>query len=309
MFDWGDLRFVLAVARAGSALGAARALKVNQTTVTRRIAQLEEDLGAELFETRQSGQTLTPLGELVAASAEKFEAEVHALQSLVDARLRSVSGAVRFTSPDVYADLIVGPFLRGFRQQFPEITVEVMADDRQLDIAKGEADVAVRANARPEGGGIVGQRLPDVAWAPYCSRGYANDHGLPSSVADLNRHAVILVDNRVSRALQFRWLPEVAHDAKVSARSNSLTNSLSAVRAGLGIGMLPCFVGDTEADLVRCLPPSRELDNEVWMIVREDIRSAPHVRAFVDALSAHLATLRQVLMGRETSPSAPKTAR
>lgn len=309
MFDWGDLRFVLAVARAGSALGAARALKVNQTTVTRRIAQLEEDLGAELFETRQSGQTLTPLGELVVAGAEKVEAEVRALQSAVDARLRAVSGAVRFTSPDVYADLIVAPFLRSFRQQYPEITVEVLADDRQLDIAKGEADVAVRANARPEGGGIVGQRLPDVAWAPYCSRAYADDHGLPSSVADLNRHAVILVDNRVSRALQFRWLPEVARDAKVSARSNSLTNSLSAVRAGLGIGMLPCFVGDTEADLVRCLPPSRELDNEVWMIFREDIRSAPHVRAFVDALAAHLATLRQVLIGREISSPAPKAAR
>lgn len=306
MNDWDDLRFVLAVARAGSALRAARALNVNQTTVTRRIAQFEERLGAELFESRQTGQALTPLGELVAAGAERIEAEALALQSAIDARLRVVSGAVRFTSPDVYADRIVAPFLRSFRQHYPGITVEVIAADRQLDIARGEADVALRATPRPEGTGIVAQRLPDTRWGPYCSRAYAEERGLPANVDEINSHAIVVLENNISKAQPFRWLPKVAGNATVSARSNSLINSLFAVKAGLGIGMLPCFVGDTEADLVRCMPPIRELDAKVWLIVREDIKQAPHVRAFVDSLSAHMATLRGQLLGEK--PFAPLDA-
>jgi DNA-binding transcriptional LysR family regulator len=296
MFDWDDLRFVLAVARAGSALRAARELKVNQTTVARRIAQIESVIGGDLFETRQSGQILTPLGELVAAGAERVEAEVLALRSSMDARLRSVSGAVRFTSPDVYANRIVAPFLHSFRRQYPGITVELIADDRQLDIARGEADVALRASSKPSGGGIVAQRLPDASWAPYCSRSYAEEHGLPADVKDLNNHAIIVMENNVSTGAPFRWLPKAADKAAVSARSNSLINSVSAIKASLGIGMLPCFVGDTETDLVRCLPPV--LHAEVWLIVREDVKHAPHVRAFVDGLAAHMFATRGLHLGQ-----------
>lgn len=302
MLDWDDLRFVLAVARTGSALRAARALNVNQTTVTRRIAHIEKTIGRDLFESRQSGQVLTPLGQIVAAGAERVEVEILALQSAIDAQRRIVSGAVRFTSPDVYADRVVAPFLRSFRQQYPDITVELIADDRQLDVARGEADIALRASAAPVGSGIVAQRLPAASWAAYCSRTYADEHGRPAHINDLNSHAIVVMDSATSRGLHFLWLTIVADHAVVSARSNSLTNLLSAVKAGLGIGMLPCFVGDREDDLLRCLPPVRELDAPIWLIVREDIRHQPHVRAFVDSLAAHMATLRDAMSGERPVP-------
>lgn len=297
MFDWDDLRFVLAVARDGSALRAARTLNVNQTTVTRRIERIESVIGADLFESRPDGYRLTPLGDIVAGGAERVDAEMRVVQNAIEAKLRIVSGSIRFTSAEVLANRIVAPFLRSFRRQYPDVIVELISDDRQLDVARGEADVAMRASARPEGAGVVTQRLPDVKWAAYCSRAYSEEHGCPATVGDLGRHALVVMDSPTSRGLHFRWLTTAAGSARVSARSNSLTNLVSAVKAGLGIGMLPCFVGDTEADLLRCLPPIRELDAEIWLIVREDIRHAPHVRAFVDAFAAHMAMLRGDMSG------------
>jgi DNA-binding transcriptional LysR family regulator len=297
--DWDDLRFVLAVARAGSALRAARLLNVNQTTVTRRIAQIEQAIGAALFESRQNGQVLTPLGQVVADGAAKIEVEVLALQSEIQARRRTVAGSIRFTSSEVFANWIVAPFLRSFRQKCPDVTVELIAADRRLDLSRGEADVALRAASRPDGGGVVARRLPDGAWAPYCSRGYAEEHGLPADIDALDRHSIILVEGQMSQLPAFQWLMRVAEKATVSTRSNSLTNVLSAAKAGLGIGMLPCFVGDAEPDLCRCLPSVPELNAEVWLVIREDVKQAPHVRAFVDCLAAHMEALRPRLLGKK----------
>ena len=301
MLDWDDLRFVLEVSRTGSALRAARALNVNQTTVTRRIAHIESVIGADLFEARQSGYLPTPLGRLVAESAERVEAEVLALRSAIDARQRMLSGSVRFTSSEVYANYIVAPFLRNFRQQYPGVTVELVTADRRLNIARGEADVALRGSSRPEGTGIVAQRLPDAGWTAYCSRAYAEEHGIPASADAFAGHFVALVEGPMAGLAPFCWLAQVAKDATVNTRSNSLTNVLSAIKAGLSISMLPCFVGDVDPDLVRCLPPVAELDGEVWLIVREDVKQTPHVRAFVDCLAAHMNAHRGPHSGRMPS--------
>lgn len=297
MVDWDDFRFVLAVARAGSALRAARSLNVNQTTVTRRLAQIESVIGADLFESRQNGHVLTPLGVIVAAGAERIEKEVLALQSAVSAQQRVLSGSVRFTSSEIFANWVIAPFLRSFREQYPGVTVELVIDDRPLDLRRGEADVALRASTRPEGGGVVAQRLPDSAWAAYCSRAYADERGAPSDLVELNSHAVVGLDGAMSRLGAALWLTKSAPNATVSARSNSLTSHVSAVKAGLGIGVLPCFAGDREPDLVRCSAPIPELNAELWLIVREEVKQAPHVRAFVDCLAAHFSALRKQLAG------------
>lgn len=172
-----------------------------------------------------------------------------------------------------------------------------MADDRKLDVSRGEADVALRAGSRPEGGGIVAQRLPDSSWAAYCSRTYAAEHGMPSVGDALRGHALVLVEGATAKLPTFLWLVRAGANAAVSARASGLTNLVSTVKAGLGIGMMPCFVGDGEPDLVRCLPVPRELDAEVWLIVREEVKQAPHVRAFVDGLSAHMFALRREFAG------------
>lgn len=185
---------------------------------------------------------------------------------------------------------MITPLLKEFREQHPGILVELIADDRRLDPTGGEADVALRAGSPPKGAGIVARRLPHAAWSVYCNRAYAEEHGVPATVQALDGHAVVGAEGAMANLPGPLWLARVAPNSKISARSNSLTNLVVALKAGLGIATLPCLVEDADPDLVRCLPPV-ELDSEFWLIVREDVKSVPHVRAFADFLWEHVQRL------------------
>jgi DNA-binding transcriptional LysR family regulator len=304
MIEWSDLRFVLAVARTGSALRAAQALRVNQTTVMRRITQLEDTIGTTLFERKQSGYHPTPLGERIAAVAIRIEDEVNALESAISADRRTVAGSVRLTTSEALASHVVAPLLSDFRKQHAGILIELLVDDRRLDLARGDADIALRTGSRPNGAGIVARRLPDVAWSVYCSRSYADEYGAPDSVETLDGHPILDIDGALAGRPAPLFLARAAPSSKVSARSNSLANLVSALKAGLGIAMLPCLIGDAEPGLVRCLPPIKEVESEMWLIVREDVKSAPHVRAFADVLAAEIQRMRGTLAG-EHGPAGP----
>jgi DNA-binding transcriptional LysR family regulator len=297
MTNWDNFRFVLAVARMGSALRAARALGVDQTTVVRRIAQMEDSLGGILFERRQSGLQITPLGERIATTAGRVESEIIALESALHAEQRVISGTVRFTCSESFANAVMVPCLREFRRRYPDIIVDLISDDRRLDIARGEADVALRAGSRPEGAGIIARRMPDTAWNAYCSSVYAKEHGRPETAEALNGHLVVGMDGAMDNLPPPRWLARMTPNSAVAARSNSLSNLVSALKDGLGVAMLPCFIGDAESELKRCLPPLEELNSETWPILREDLRHTPHVRAFTDFVAAYVQSLRPQFAG------------
>lgn len=295
--DWDDLRFVLAVVRAGSALGAAKALSVNQTTVTRRVEKMEEQLGAPLFERGTGGLTPTALGSRAAETAERMEADVAAFQSQAESEQRALSGVVRITASETMANGLIGPVLYQFRKQHPNVRVELIIADRKLDLAKGEADVAVRAGSRPEGAGIVMRRLPDTGWGVYCSREYAADRGSPTRREDVPGHDIIGMEGPMSRLPGPAWLEASAPQTEIRFRSNSLTNLVSSLRAGLGLGTLPCFVGDQHLDLMRCFGPIKELQSETWLVVREDAKATPHIRAFADTVHDYVMSQRERLLG------------
>jgi len=286
--QWDDLRYVLAVARAGSALRAASALGVNQTTVLRRLDALETTLGVPLFERSTSGQVLTRAGRVVAESAERMEEQARSLESSLAAQRRTVTGSVRFTTSEVLAGRLVSPCLRAFRALYPGIPVELITADERLDIARGEADVALRAAATPEGAGIVAQRMPDLDWTIYCSRGYAAERGLPASREALRGHDLVGLEGRMGQLPGWRWLSTASPEAAVPVRSNSFVSLVSNLKAGLGLGALPTIIGDNEQELLRCIPPPPELKAELWLIVREDLKTEPHVRAFVDFLANYV---------------------
>jgi DNA-binding transcriptional LysR family regulator len=296
--DWDDLRFVLAVSRTGSALGAARALGVNQSTVVRRLAQVEAAAGAELFDRKRTGYCFTDLGRSLVETAERVEVEMQALQDRLSAASRTVSGVVRLTTSERMASVVVAPCVREFRQRYPDVRIELFADDRRLDVARGEADIALRAGSRPEGAGIVARKLLEVGWTVYCSKSYAAEHGAPATADDFHRHAIIGMEGSLSELPGPRWMARAAPDAPVRFTSNSLSNLIGTLRAGLGIATLPCMVGDTDPELVRCMPPPRELDSELWLIVREDLRSVAAVRALTDSLAQHVHEHRAALTGR-----------
>lgn len=307
MLDWGDLRFVLAIARSGSALRAAKALGVNQTTVTRRMAELEATLGAALFERRQSGYHLTALGQRFAETAARVEDEVSGLVNSVYADHRALTGRVRVTTPEMLANLLITPWLRTFRQEHPAITVELIADDRHLDLARGEADVALRATIRrPEplqGAGIVARKLARVGWSIYCSRAYAEEHGAPQSLEALDGHPIVALDENMAHLPGPRLLARLAAHSRISARSNNLTNLVLTLKAVHGIATLPCIGGDADPDLVRCLPPIPELESDLFLVLREEVKSSTHVRAFADSIAAHIKASRARLAGEPGLPN------
>jgi DNA-binding transcriptional LysR family regulator len=286
--EWDDLRFVLAVARTGSAVRAAKQLGVHQTTVLRRLDALEAALGAPLFERQRSGQTLTHAGQLAVGAAERMEQEAQGLASALAAQQRSLTGSVRMTTSESLAGRLVTPCLREFHRLHPGVSIELIVSDERLDIARGDADVALRANSRPEGGGIVARRLPDAEWTVYCSRSYAAERGAPADRASIPGHDIVGMEGRMAQLPGSIWLAESAPGAPIRCRSNSLTNLVLNLKAGLGLGALPTLVGDAEPDLMRCFAPPPELHSEMWLIAREEVRAHPHVRAFTDFLACYI---------------------
>lgn len=297
MYDWNDLRHFLAVARTGSTLAASRALGVNQTTTARRVAALEQAMGMRLFDKRQAGYALTEAGKELLAAAERVEIEANAFAAQAGAMGRRVSGVIRVTTNEGLANLVMAPALSAFRRLQPEVRVDLLVDERRLDLARGAADVALRTGSRPTEASLVGRRLTSMAWAAYCSRDYAERQGCPNGVESLCRHEVIGAEGPIAALPGWIWLQQAAPEADVVARSSSLTNLISAVRAGLGVTVLPCFLADSDPDLVRCMGPIDGVRSDVWLLTREDLRDVPRVRAFLDFLAAYIVGMRHLLAG------------
>jgi DNA-binding transcriptional LysR family regulator len=179
-----------------------------------------------------------------------------------------------------------------FRTSFPSVGVELLIGDQRLDIARGEADVALRVGAKPTDPCLVARQLGVAGWAVYCSRGYAERHGVPSSVDELEGHSLVSMDMAPADWLLFAPVPQ----AKVVCRSNSIPNLTAMVKAGLGIGGLPFIVGELESELKRCFAIPT-LAPPVWLVYHERHRNEPHVRAFLDFLTSHVLAKRSLLAG------------
>lgn len=299
--DWNGVRYFLAVARSGSTLAAARELGVNQTTVARRLSALEASVGLRLFDRRRAGCMITEAGAELLAAAERVEAEALAFGHQAGAARRRVAGVIRVTTNEGFANIIMVPALGAFRREHPDIRIDLIVDERRLDIARGAADVALRSGSTPTETGLVGRRLADIAYAAYCSRDYAERHGCPDSVESLNRHAVIGAEGPIENLPGWAWLSKAAPQAVIATRSSSITNLLSAVRAGLGVSVLPCAFADQDPGLVRCLGPIESARSGLWLLTRDSLRDVARVRAFVDFLAAHVVAMRRVLAGDAVS--------
>jgi DNA-binding transcriptional LysR family regulator len=305
--DWNDLPHFLAVARSGSTLAAAERLRVNQSTVARRIAALEQALGLALFARSRAGYRLTEAGEELLPAAEQVEREAETVQRLAEQRLRRLAGTVRVTASEALANTFLNPCLREFNELYPDVRIEVEIADRSLDIARGEADVALRAGVQKGEGAIVVRKLRDLEWSIYCSRDYARRSGCPQCIEDLRGHALVDGDGSAAALPGILWLKRHAGTERIVARSNSLTHLAAAVRAGLGLGALPCSIGEPDPELVRCLEPPRELDSALWLVTRADIKDEPRVRTFTDFISARTVSMRHLfeLKPREILPARP----
>ena len=295
--DWNDLRYFLAVAEEGSTLAAARALRVSQTTVARRITALEEALGLKLFEKRQAGYVLTPAGEGLIDRARQVEAATEGFAEASAALVRDTSGVVRVTTQEIFANTLLAPILRELHERHPEIVIEIDTAQELLDLGAGEADIALRSTAGEAPAGLVGRSLCIDDWTLYCSREYAERHGVPRTREELLQHAIIGGGGGKLWLHYEKWLRSLGLEGQVAMHHATSTGLLMAVRSGFGIAVLPCVVADGDPDLVRCIPPRADHQRHMWLLTHERVRHTPRVRTvidfFYDRLSRHIRMLEE----------------
>lgn len=297
MFDWNDLRFLLAVADAGSTIAAARRLGLNQSTVQRRLAELEARLGHRLVERLPSGYRLTELGAAVLPQARAVAEAIDGFARAVQDQSRTLGGVVRVTCPEPIAfRLEKSGLLDRFHAANPGLTVAFVLSDKYVDLAKGEADVALRSGDT-EDDVLVGRKIADSLWALYASRDYIARHGAPQTIADLTRHPLIGFDETMTRHRAVIWLRDVAPDARYAARNTSVLGLIYAAKASVGVAPLPMALGDAEPDLIRVLGPVPALTRAWRILAHPDHRHAVRVAAFFDFILAETEALRPLLTG------------
>jgi DNA-binding transcriptional LysR family regulator len=295
---WDDLRHFLAFARAGSMQAAAKALGVNQSTVQRHIAELEERVGRRLVERHLGGYRLTALGEELRPAAEGVEAAVAAFERDLAARDKGLTGTVRLTcGSGVAACLRRTPLIDAFHARHPGLQIELVITDRVLDLSKGEADLAIRVAIRdgePKDEALVRRKIADVSWSVYAGRGYLERYGRPDDPNNLKGHLVIGCDGPIADYPGARWQRSVAHHATIATRCDHWQGLILAVRTGAGLAALPHFQGENESDLVRVIDDIG-LVLPCYLLMHRDMQHTPRVRAFADFVASKIRSFRALL--------------
>lgn len=294
MFDWNDLKHLIAVARHGSTIAAGNALGLSQSTVHRRLVELESRLGRQLVTRHSTGYRLTTFGEEMLAYAERIESSVKDLELHIAGSSREQAGVIRLTCPEPILPRMM-PFIDRFHARHPTLRVEFVTSDRYLDLLKGEADVAFRSGDTDDE--LIGRKIADSIWAVYASRSYIERHGKPDRVEDLAMHPLVCFDDTMAKHRAVQWLKTTVPTARIAARNNSVLGLVYAVKSGLGIGPLPTAIADAEQDLVRVLGPIHELTRSWRLLTHPDLRKTPRISAFFAFVIEEHEALKAILTG------------
>lgn len=300
--NWDDLRFFLAVAAAGSLSGAGQQLGVNTTTVLRRVASLEDDLGARLFERERTGYRLTAAGEKLVEALEPVDRRLSALPRDFEAAGEGAEGSVRLAAGEVVASRLLAVELPSFRREHPGLELEILTDPRFGSLGPAprignplkDVDVAVRL-ARPTQGDMLMRKIGDMAYGLYASAGYLETRGRPHHMQDIAGHDLIGFPRSETPLGPVWWFSRAEKSGRVALRSSSVEARAEAARGGLGLAALPCIVGDVDPGLDRVFGPDVLGSLEMWLMARNDLAQLAHVRAvmefIVDVVKGHRARI------------------
>jgi DNA-binding transcriptional LysR family regulator len=278
MLEWDQLRFMLAIHRGGSMQAAAEALRVDRATVLRRLDALEAALGARVFERRRDGCTLTRAGLDIIATVEGIEQAAVALAARVGGEDKRAEGVVTVTVPEFFAVKVLIPALPRLRAAHPGITVAVTSGHGFLNLARGEADIALR-NRRPDHKSLVARRVGSVGIGLFAARAYLAGRGAPEG--GFGGHDMILFDESLAGMPGADKVEAMATAARIAMRSNEILPLLAAARSGLGIAYLPAVVAHDEPELV-AVAPGIVGRPDIFLITHADLRTRARVRAVFD---------------------------
>jgi DNA-binding transcriptional LysR family regulator len=300
--DWNDLRIVLAIAREGSLSGAARRLRVTHSTVFRRLAVIERALGVRLFERFPDGYAATPAGEAAASLAQHLADEIGALERRLSGQDMRPSGSIRIATADTIWPL-VNAHLPAFRAAFPDIVPEVAISDAMANLTRREADIAIRPIPGPPEN-LIGRRIADIAHAVYASPKYL----ARKDTGDGHARYWIGLEDAVAPTVIGRWLRRHVRPDEMVLTVNALPALRDAACAGMGLVLLPCYMGDSDDRLRRVDGvPADTPRSALWLLTHNDLRRTARVRAAMDFFAEAFLRNRALLEGER--PIAKAAAR
>jgi molybdate transport repressor ModE-like protein len=278
--DWNDLRYVIAVARQGSAAAAARALGVSHATVLRRIQAIEQGIGSPLFERLPTGYVTTEAGRTLTDAGETIDLAIIDARRLIEGRTADLSGTIRFTTTDSLGYAVMPALLASFRERYPAIMVEMLVTNNLLDLDKRDADVTLRPSARPPET-WVGMRLVRMDFAAYASTEYlAARRETPLTELDW-----LLPGGPLESSPSSHWLRSMISPERTVAKIDSFLGLSAHAQAGIGATVLPRFVAASATNLKLLAAASRNASVDVWILTHVDLQKSGRISAFVEHIA------------------------
>lgn len=293
--EWDDFRLVKMIAEHRALGPAAEALKLNHSTVFRKLNSLEEQLGTRVFERSRSGYVPTAAGEEMLLIASQMAESVTDFERRIAGMDSRPTGELRVTTTDTIFSHLLAPIFVGFREQYPGITLDVIIESRALNLSRRDADIAIRAASDPPET-LIGRRIGLLAWAPYMRKGSV----IPTdkSIYDLDLKWIGFGDP-ISGSNAGRWFHDRVPESRISVAVSSVASAAIAIKTGLGAGLLPCFVGDQTPELQRVGPPIPNIASNIWILTHADLRRSVRTRAFLDYVGNELARRKKLIEGTD----------
>lgn len=305
MSDWSDLRYFLAVFRARTLAGAGKRLRVEPTTIGRRLTALERSLEARLFDRTPDGFVLTAAGERVLDHAVEMEAQMAAIERKASGEDTRIAGDVRLATSENLSVGFLASRLAPFLEKHPGVALEIVTGTAAVDLLRHEADLALRVGARmrPEQLSLIARRVAQVGLGLYASSAYLARRGPPSVDNGCAGHVIVGYGEALADVGPSKWLQEHAREATVALRCNSMLGAARAVASGAGLCVLPCFLADAEPGIERVIPKP-VLAHDLWLVVHPSPRAAARVRAVSDFLVQLVRSENDTLSGvRSRTPT------
>ncbi|MFZ1493780.1 MAG: LysR family transcriptional regulator [Candidatus Competibacter denitrificans] len=294
--DWNDLRYFLAAARLGRLSPAARRLQVEHSTVSRRIDSLERTMGTRLFERHRDGLILTEAGHALLPMAEQVEATIAVLSEALSGQDLSIRGEVRLGTPEGLAVCFLTPKLKPLLDDYPNLTVELLALPRLANLASREADLAITLEP-PRRGPYVVARWTDYSYFLYGSRDYLDQHGPITTRADLARHPFVAYIDDYLLIPELRFLEKLCDKPNLRFSSTSMLAHKEAVLAGVGLAVLTPYISGNDPRLIKVLPDEAQFQHTFWLAAHADRLRLKRVRLVWDYLMELITTHRPLFLG------------
>ena len=292
--DWDKLRVFHAVAEAGSFTHAGDTLNLSQSAVSRQISALEESLQVPLFHRHARGLILTEQGEQLNRTVREVFAKLAMTEALLTESKEKPAGRLKVTTTVGFGSSWLAPRLQAFLQAYPDVSMTLLLDDTDLDLAMREADVAIRMHP-PKQPDLVQRHLLTMEWVVCASPDYLKAHGVPQRAEDIDAHQLILFGDYRPPVEDINWLAETGRRPGNPRRAllevNSIHAMLLAIQTGIGIGALPDYLVSGDAGVVRLLPELNAPKVDVYFVYPEELRNSKRVAVFRDFLLARLAEM------------------